>query len=107
MNRTLATMTLVGLLSSGLVLAQNASTNPSPNPPAVASGHANSKTSAAPVAGENSFTEKQAAKRLRDHGYTDIKELTKDDQGIWHGSATKGGKAVDVTLDYQGNIAEQ
>jgi putative membrane protein len=33
--------------------------------------------------------------------------LNKDDQGIWRGTAMKGGKSVNVTLDYQGNIAEQ
>jgi hypothetical protein len=40
-------------------------------------------------------------------GFEDIKGLNKDDQGIWHGSAMKDGKSVNVTLDYQGNIAEQ
>ena len=107
MNRTLTVAMLAGLLSSGAALAQDATTNASPNPPAVSSGHADSKTSAAPVAGKNSFTKKQVAKRLRDHGYSHVKGLSQDDQGIWHGMAMKSGASVNVTLDYQGNIAEQ
>jgi hypothetical protein len=107
MNRAFAAVLLTGLLSSGVTLAQDASTNASPNPPAVATGHADAKTSAAPVAGKNSFTKKQTAKRLRDHGYSHVKGLTKDDQGIWHGTAMKGDASVDVSVDYQGNISEQ
>jgi hypothetical protein len=107
MNRTLLAAALAGLLVSGAAFAQDAANNTSPNPPAVASGHADSKTSAAPVAGKNSFTREQAAKRLKDHGYSAVKGLTKDDQGVWHGTATKNGAPVSVTLDYQGNIAEQ
>ena len=60
-----------------------------------------------PVAGKNSFTKRQTAKRLRDHGYSQVKGLTKDDQGIWHGTATKAGAPVNVSVDYQGNISEQ
>jgi hypothetical protein len=107
MNRTFAVMLLCGLLSSGVALAQDASTNASPNPAAVATGHADAKTAAAPVAGRNSFTKRQTAKRLRDHGYSSVKGLTKDDQGIWHGAAMKNGASVNVSVDFQGNIAEQ
>jgi hypothetical protein len=107
MNRTLLIAALAGLLASGAAIAQDATNNASPNPPAVASGHADSKTSAAPVAGKNSFTKKQVVKRLKDHGYSAVKGLTKDDEGVWHGTATKNGAPVSVTLDYQGNIAEQ
>ncbi len=107
MNRTLVLTLMAGLLSSGMVAAQTASTNDSTTPPAVATGDAASKTAEAPVAGKNSFTRKQAANRLRKHGYTAVKDLTKDDQGIWRGSAMKDGKAVTVSVDYQGNITGQ
>jgi hypothetical protein len=107
MNRTFAMVMLTGLLSTAAAFAQNPSTNSSANPPAVASGQADSKTSAAPVAGKNSFTKKQAHKRLVDHGYSKVRGLTLDDQGVWRGTAMKDGKSVNVTLDYQGNIAEQ
>ncbi|QPC86762.1 PRC-barrel domain containing protein [Mesorhizobium sp. NBSH29] len=58
----------------------------------------------APVEGANSFTEAQAKSRMEDGGYTDVSALTKDDQGIWRGKATKDGKEVSVSLDYQGNV---
>ena len=46
----------------------------------------------------------QAQKRLEDQGYTQVSELAKDDKSIWRGHAMKDGKAVDVALDYKGNI---
>jgi putative membrane protein len=58
----------------------------------------------APVPGANSFTEDQAKSRIQDAGFTDVSALTKDDQGIWRGEASKGGKKVAVALDYQGNV---
>ncbi|MFA6154208.1 DUF4142 domain-containing protein [Mesorhizobium sp.] len=58
----------------------------------------------APVPGANSFTEDQAKGRIQDAGFADVSALTKDDQGIWRGQATKDGKKVDVALDYQGNV---
>ncbi len=58
----------------------------------------------APVAGANSFTESQAKARIEASGYTDVSALKKDDQSIWRGTATKGGKQVPVALDYQGNV---
>jgi putative membrane protein len=61
-------------------------------------------TTAAPVPGANSFTMAQAKKRLEDQGYTQVSALAKDSNSIWRGHAMKGGKAVDVSLDYQGNI---
>jgi len=59
---------------------------------------------AAPVPGANSFTEDQAKDRIQDAGYSDVSKLTKDEQGIWRGQATKDGKNTTVALDYQGNI---
>lgn len=73
-------------------------------PPAVVKPSETSRTTAAPVAGKNSFTEDQARVRLQDNGYTQVSELHKDEQSIWHAKAMKSGKAVGVTLDYQGNI---
>ena len=107
MNKAFVAILVIGFLSSGAVLAQDASTNASPNPPAVATGQADAKTSAAPVAGKNSFTKRQTVKRLKDHGYSHVKGLTKDDQGVWRGTAMKSGASVNVSVDYQGNISEQ
>ncbi|MDG4910447.1 DUF4142 domain-containing protein [Mesorhizobium sp. WSM4898] len=62
------------------------------------------KNPAAPVPGANSFTEDQAKSRIQDAGFSDVSALTKDDQGIWRGQATKDGKKTTVALDYQGNV---
>lgn len=80
-----------------------AQTSSSPAPAAVATSNTNN-TRAAPVPGANSFTMAQAQKRLEDQGYSQVSGLAKDNNSIWRGHAMKDGKAVDVSLDYQGNI---
>jgi len=54
--------------------------------------------------GRNSFTEDQARSRLTKAGYTGVGALTKDTNGVWRGTATKGGAHVQVGLDYKGNV---
>jgi len=58
----------------------------------------------APLEGANSFTEGQAQDRALAAGYTDVSMLTKDDKGIWRGTATIDGKASKVAVDYKGNV---
>lgn len=58
----------------------------------------------APVAGANSFTEGQARSRIEGQGFTDVKNLAKDDQSVWRGTAMKSGVSIRVALDYQGNV---
>lgn len=93
------------LLASTLpVLAQsNPPANPNAKTPAVTTpnGPANP---GAPVAGANSFTESQAKSRIEDKGYKSVTELKKDDAGVWRGKAQKDGKAVVVSVDFQGNV---
>ena len=103
MNRILSSALLFSVIGAGPILAQTAAPSSSPTPPAVATSTTNN-TTAAPVAGANSFTMVQAQKRLEDQGYTQVSALAKDDKSIWRGHAMKNGKAVDVALDYQGNI---
>ena len=67
----------------------------------------NTTNPAAPVEGANSFTEGQAKSRIESNGFTNVSGLTKDDKGIWRGKASKGGKQVDVTLDFQGNVVSK
>ncbi|MGX5826852.1 DUF4142 domain-containing protein [Mesorhizobium sp. 43Arga] len=57
-----------------------------------------------PLAGANSFTEAQAKGRIQDAGFADVSKLTKDDQGVWRGQASKDGKNTTVALDYKGNV---
>jgi len=105
MSKTLGLAVVLGIIGAGAAFAQTATrTVPAVNPPAVSSTSPDSKTAAAPVAGANSFTETQARSRIEAHGYTNVSVLTKDNESIWRGRATKNGTPVNVALDYQGNI---
>jgi hypothetical protein len=97
---------IVGMLtlSSAAAFAQTAapSADPKPATPAVAT----SATPApiAPAAGRNSFTMAQAQSRIEAAGYSGVSGLTKDNAGVWRGTAKKGGTSNGVSLDYQGNV---
>jgi len=58
----------------------------------------------APLEGANSFTEGQAQDRIVAAGYSGVSALTKDEKGIWRGTATMDGKTVNVAVDYKGNV---
>ncbi len=97
---------------SGVAVAQTAppadsGVSTSPAPAAVTTTGGLSRTTEAPVAGANSFTENQARSRIEERGYSQVMDLKKDDKGVWRGMATKDGKPVQVALDYQGNIVSQ
>ena len=103
MNKVFSAALLLGAIGAGSALAQTSPPSSSTTPPAVATSGANN-TTAAPVAGANSFTMGQAQKRIEDQGFTQVTALVKDDNSVWRGHAMKGGKAVNVALDFQGNI---
>jgi hypothetical protein len=54
--------------------------------------------------GANSFTEAQVKDRLERFGYSDVSALQKDDDGIWRGRATYGGKPFVIGVDYRGAV---
>lgn len=58
----------------------------------------------APLEGANSFTEGQAQDRVLAAGYSDVSAMTKDEKGIWRGTAKKDSKSVKVAVDYKGNV---
>ena len=58
----------------------------------------------APFEGANSFTEGQAQDRVLAAGFANVSALTKDDKGIWRGTAEAEGKTVNVAVDYKGNV---
>jgi hypothetical protein len=33
-----------------------------------------------------------------------VSDLKKDDDGIWRGTASQGGKSVQIAVDYKGNV---
>src|SRR4029434_10610291 len=59
----------------------------------------------APLKGANSFTEGQAKDRAIGHGGVDaVAGLKKDDDGIWRGTGATAGEAVEIAVDYKGNV---
>ena len=78
--------------------------NSSPAQPAVTTSDADRKTSAAPVPGSNSFTMREARRRIETGGFTQVTGLQKDRSGVWRGKAVRNGAAVSVFCDYQGNV---
>ena len=84
--------------------AQTAPAQSSTTAPAAVSTTANPRTTAAPVAGANSYTESQARARLQEKGFGNVSDLKKDDKGVWRATAMKDGKSSPVSLDYQGNV---
>ncbi len=57
--------------------------------------------------GANSFTEGEVRSRLEKAGFTNPQNLKKDNEGIWRGTATHGGKPVSVGFDFKGSVAAQ
>ena len=98
MLRHIAALSAAALLVSG-AYAQNPQAGS--HNPAVKDGSPHMM--AQPAKGANSFTEDQARGRFMKAGYTKIGKLTKNN-GLWSGSAVKGGKAKTVMLDYKGNV---
>lgn len=70
---------------------------------AVATTNANAP---APAKGANSFTMGEAKSRLEKKGFASVTDLAKDSNGVWRGSAQKGGSPTKVWLDYKGNVGE-
>jgi hypothetical protein len=88
-------------MTGAAAIAQNPPAQSGPGNPAVNTTGNNANN---PVAGANSYTEGQAKSRIETGGYTNVSGLKKDDQGVWRAKATKDGKSVDVSLDFQGNV---
>jgi len=89
------------MLAATSAFAQDAATN-GPQNKAVKGVHENN--SATPVKGANSFTRAEARKQIEAKGYTHVAGLTKDKDGVWHGTAEKNGTSGPVSVDYQGNV---
>ena len=96
---------IILLLATSGALAQNPPANNGPNNKAVNSKSENNP--GAPVAGANSFTEGQAKSRIEEKGFKNVSGLQKDKDGVWRGKANQNGKAVNVSVDFQGNVVAQ
>ncbi len=102
MKRTIIAAALISVSAFSALAQTTPAANPNGDTPSVATPDSRNVT--APVEGANSFTEDQAKSRLEKAGFSDVKNLMKDDKGIWMAAAMKDGKSVNVALDYQGNI---
>jgi uncharacterized protein YdeI (BOF family) len=100
--RTIVIGVLALALTGAAALAQTPPAQSGPNNPAVNTTGTNNANN--PVAGANSFTEGQAKSRIETDGYINVRELKKDDHGVWRAKAMKDGKSIDVSLDFQGNV---
>jgi len=107
----LTRIVIIGGLAAGLAIAPNADaqmTAPTGNTtaPLAATRAESAVVPAAQLeAGSNSYTEGQARSRLESNGFSAINGLRKDDNGFWRATATRGGTAGDVAMDFQGRIA--
>ena len=96
-KQIIAAALAAGIATGAFAQANTGSHNPAVKSPAV-------HTTAMAAKGRNSFTESQARGRIAKDGYTDVSKLTKNQNGVWQGTATKGGAKVNVALDYKGNV---
>lgn len=102
--RSISIIAAAATLVVGSALAADLTPN-APHNPAVKTTEGNNP--GAPVAGANSFTQGEARSRIQARGFSKVSALKKDKSGIWHGKASKDGKVVDVSLDYEGNVVTQ
>jgi hypothetical protein len=68
--------------------------------------HAHTVNDGSAKPGANSFTQGQARQHILNSGYTDVTGLTKGEDGVWRGTATKNGASVPVAMDFKGNVSE-
>jgi hypothetical protein len=110
MKRTFAFVMMGALLGTGAAFGQNSTTNPSTSPsatPPAASSPDTTSQMAAPAPSKGVSSSKQVRHQLKTQGYTHVKGLKKDEQGVWHGTAKKDGNKVSLSVDAQGNVTEQ
>jgi hypothetical protein len=92
--------------SNGTNVERVESTPPTAIQNAPAEIQPNTTNSKLPLEGANSFTEAQAKQLVEDAGYTGISALTKDQRGVWRGTAMKAGKSASVAVDFKGNVVQ-
>ena len=107
--RTLA-LAAAGMLAATACLAQGTSTTTTGNmttgtAPAQRAAPETTGTTDALKPGANSFTESQARGRIESNGFSNVQGLAKDENGIWRGKAMKDGKAMNVAVDFRGDVS--
>lgn len=64
----------------------------------------NTDTAATQTEGANSFTEDQARGHVENAGFENVSAMTLTDDGLWQGTAMRGGETVNVSVDYRGAV---
>ena len=68
--------------------------------------HAHTVNDGAAKPGANSFTMHQAMRHIEHSGYSGVTGLARGKDGVWRGTAMKGGASVDVAMDFKGNVTQ-
>ena len=73
-------------------------------PAAPASPAPASESSADAGPGTTAFSASQALHHIEARGYTRVRKLAKDENGLWQGSAFKGGSLGTVSIEKMGKV---
>jgi hypothetical protein len=104
MQRTLLTLAMIA--AAGAAFAQTAT------PPATTGGAPMAPSTAMDTNTANATPRLTgqagiAQKRIEADGYKNVQGLAQGADGLWHGRAMRGNAEVRVTVDKQGNVAQQ
>ena len=83
--------------AAGTLTRQSRCQSPAVNSP-------NSPPIRALLSPEQTALRKSVRSRIEAKGFKNISALQKDDAGVWRGKASQGGKAMNVSVDFQGNV---
>ena len=100
--RTALYTSALSVALAALAIPAAAQTNDSRNNSAVKPAHTVNAGGAR--RGANSFTEGQARGHIANSGFTGVSKLRKDQNGVWRGTAMKGGHRTSVAVDFKGNV---
>jgi hypothetical protein len=112
MNRTLATLTLLGVCTFAASAAHAQSAPPAGNnvPPRSTGYDPDPNVSRYPKGIETPFNptaeEAFVKEAIRGAGYSGVNSLIRDEDGTWHARAYKGRADVQVAYDRGGHITE-
>jgi hypothetical protein len=97
---TLALVAVAGAAVAQVPISGGMSTGPSTG----ASASANlADAPAQPLTG----AARTAQKRIEQDGYKSVQNVQQGPDGLWHGTAMRGGTSVQVTVDHAGHVATQ
>lgn len=91
--------------ANGMASAQSGGGTVSPPQANGAINSDSNKGSADVASASNSFTQSQAKGHIENAGYTGVSNLMKTPDGMWTAKAMKGGKSVDVAIDFKGAVS--